>query len=188
MSGTDSKWHEVAELHAERIGERRLAAAGDIARAFDAGAEDLMADLTLYKFAAKMIGRDRRVLDLSCGSGLGTWVLARECGEAFGVEPEDALRTVAEESWPPDGIGFGPAPPEERFDGVVALRRPQTLATVLPRLDADGVVVLADPDLDALRATFVHVFVFSVVGELIRPGQHLAAERTLGLACVSSGG
>ena len=54
-SSARSRWQEVAELHAHRIGERRLAAAGDIARAFHAGAEDLMADLTLYKFAAKMM-------------------------------------------------------------------------------------------------------------------------------------
>jgi 2-polyprenyl-3-methyl-5-hydroxy-6-metoxy-1,4-benzoquinol methylase len=77
-----------------------------------------------YKFAAKMLGRGRRVLDIGCGEGLGTWLLAAECGGAVGVDFDQDAVAVAKKNWPDPRIRFDCADAlslagKERFDGVV---------------------------------------------------------------------
>jgi 2-polyprenyl-3-methyl-5-hydroxy-6-metoxy-1,4-benzoquinol methylase len=55
----------------------------------------LLHSLSYYKFAAKMIGREKRVLDVGCNEGLGTWLLSRECGFAKGIDFDaEAIRTA----------------------------------------------------------------------------------------------
>jgi predicted TPR repeat methyltransferase len=46
----------------------------------------ILHSIAYYKFAAKLIGKEKRVLDIGCNEGLGTWVLAKECGFAKGVD------------------------------------------------------------------------------------------------------
>lgn len=41
-----------------------------------------------YKFASKMIGKDKEVLDVGCNEGLGTYLLAKECGYAKGIDSD----------------------------------------------------------------------------------------------------
>jgi 2-polyprenyl-3-methyl-5-hydroxy-6-metoxy-1,4-benzoquinol methylase len=55
----------------------------------------LLHSLSYYKFAAKLIGNGKRVLDIGCNEGLGTWVLAKECGFAKGLDFDtEAIRTA----------------------------------------------------------------------------------------------
>lgn len=42
--------------------------------------------LSYYKFASKMIGKNKNVLDVGSNEGLGTWLIAKECGFAKGVD------------------------------------------------------------------------------------------------------
>jgi 2-polyprenyl-3-methyl-5-hydroxy-6-metoxy-1,4-benzoquinol methylase len=56
--------------------------------------------LSYYKFAARMIGRNKRVLDVGCNEGLGTWLLATECGFARGIDMEEGAIAVAQSNWP----------------------------------------------------------------------------------------
>lgn len=42
--------------------------------------------MSYYKFAAKMIGPNKRVLDIGCNEGLGTWVMGKECGYCKGID------------------------------------------------------------------------------------------------------
>jgi 2-polyprenyl-3-methyl-5-hydroxy-6-metoxy-1,4-benzoquinol methylase len=67
----------------------------------------LLFTTSYYKFAAKMIGGpSKRVLDIGCGEGLGTWLLAKECGYARGVDfDEDSINT-AKANWADDSIDF----------------------------------------------------------------------------------
>jgi len=55
--------------------------------------------LSYYKFAARMIGAHKRVLDLGCGEGLGTWILAAECGFARGVDLDENAIAIAQSNW-----------------------------------------------------------------------------------------
>lgn len=77
-----------------------------------------------YKFASKMLGRGRRVLDIGCGEGLGTWLLAVECGRALGVDFDADAIEVAKKNWQDARIAFQCADAlslagQERFEGVV---------------------------------------------------------------------
>ena len=57
--------------------------------------DKILSYLSLYKFAAKMIGKNKRVLDIGCMEGLGTWLLAFECGYAKGIDSdEDSIKTA----------------------------------------------------------------------------------------------
>ncbi len=47
-----------------------------------------------------------RVLDIGCGEGLGTWLLAAECGFAKGVDFDADLIAVAQKNWPGDKAEF----------------------------------------------------------------------------------
>lgn len=88
----------------------------------------LLYTLSYYKFAAKLIrppGDDpRRVLDIGCGEGLGTWTLATETGYARGVDFDEDLIRVAQQNWPNDDridfhCGDALAMQSEPFDAVV---------------------------------------------------------------------
>ncbi|MCX5751938.1 MAG: class I SAM-dependent methyltransferase [Candidatus Saganbacteria bacterium] len=59
-----------------------------------------------YKFAAKMIGPGRRVLDVGCGEGLGTWLLAKDCGKAKGIDVNKEAIEVAKRNWVDKRINF----------------------------------------------------------------------------------
>ncbi len=48
--------------------------------------------MSYYKFASKLIGKGKRVLDVGCNEGLGTFLVGKECGFAKGVDfDEDAI-------------------------------------------------------------------------------------------------
>lgn len=62
--------------------------------------------MSYYKFASRMIGQQKSVLDIGCGEGLGTWLLAKECGQATGIDLDsDAIR-IASDNWNDETISF----------------------------------------------------------------------------------
>jgi 2-polyprenyl-3-methyl-5-hydroxy-6-metoxy-1,4-benzoquinol methylase len=85
----------------------------------------LLYSQSYYKFAGKLIGPGRSVLDLGCGEGLGTWVLAKECGRAQGVDFDAEAIAAAKTNWQSDAIQFSCEDFFEarlgRFDAIVAL-------------------------------------------------------------------
>lgn len=51
--------------------------------------------LSYYKFAAHLIGKNKRVLDIGCNEGICTWLFGKECGYALGVDfDEEAIETA----------------------------------------------------------------------------------------------
>lgn len=55
----------------------------------------MLHSLSYYKFATKMIGQNKRVLDVGCNEGLGSWVIAKECGYCKGIDFEkQAIQTA----------------------------------------------------------------------------------------------
>lgn len=134
---------------------------------------DLLATIRRYKFAAKMINRGV-VLDVGCGEGLGTWLLAKECGRAVGVDPDQEAIGVAASNWSRGVVSFECGEVElirsmeDRFDGVVLLdvldallpQRADQLLNHLPTaLQPFGAAVigLANPTAEAQRRSTLDV-------------------------------
>lgn len=119
---------------------------------------ELIEILARYKFAARMIGKPRRILDLDCGSGLGTWILAQSCGQALGIGDEEATVTDAAGRWQGKSISFATSAQfsseSGHFDAAVRLSwtRPNPgredsfpLQSIVRRLEPKGVALLGGP-------------------------------------------
>ena len=207
---TNSRWEPVKQMMAGappvELGPSAAALAGD-------QPHEWLARLSAYKFAARMIGQNARVLDVNCADGMGTWILHKECGSAQGIHPDHAAIETARRNWGEAGVVFHHGDisslREELFDAVALLNETQSIrdpdtwlaqveAAVAVRLKPYGVAVLAavcdvwnQPELTTeqpplrqrLGILFSQVFVFSRFGELIRAGRHLGADGLLILAC-----
>ncbi len=63
----------------------------------------LLYTTSYYKFAAKLISantpKPARILDVGCGEGIGTYLVAKECGFARGVDFDADLIETANKNW-----------------------------------------------------------------------------------------
>lgn len=66
----------------------------------------MLHSLSYYKFAAKMIGGGKKVLDVGCNEGLGTWVLAKECGFCKGIDFDEEAIARAKKNFSDPSIAF----------------------------------------------------------------------------------
>lgn len=115
-----------------------------------------------YKFASKLIGKNKRVLDVGCSEGLGTWMLSKECGFAKGVDLDEVAISIAMQNWEGDGIefwcgNFFDASPEP-MDAVVSF---DVIEHILPEnrklffnnftgnLRHDGIAIIGTPSLES---------------------------------------
>jgi len=62
--------------------------------------------LARYKFAMKMIGTGRRVLELGCNEGLGSYYLAEFSAAVHGVDFDEEAITWAKDNLPSDKLSF----------------------------------------------------------------------------------
>ncbi|HEX6713420.1 MAG TPA: class I SAM-dependent methyltransferase [Thermoleophilaceae bacterium] len=191
MTEERAEWRSVADAMGEKLAGRAIALGGERLAALAERPEALLAELTLYKFAAKMLGRRGAVLDIGCGDGLGTWILAKECGRAVGIDQDPQAVELAASSWRDENVSFevGQSPHAGEWSAVVALHltTPEPVAEVAASLDPAGVAVFAaaaeamEPDAleTAANACFAHVFRFSAHGELIHAGSAAGAGHTV---------
>ena len=113
-----------------------------------------------YEFAATL-SRGRRVLDLCCGTGYGSAVLAREATAVHGVDISDEAVAAARSQYAEgsltfeaaDALAFLRAQPQGRFDVVVCFEgiehvpEPEAVADELARLaDGGARIVLSLPN------------------------------------------
>ena len=127
--------------------------------------------LERYRFAAKHV-QGRRVLDIACGSGFGTRLLADECAdvdEVVGVDISDEAVNYAVQRYQRDGIRFicGDAlsyADTSRYDAIVSVETiehvsdPQTLADnlALHLLRPGGTLVCSAPITPSVDANPYH--------------------------------
>lgn len=203
-----SRWTPVTRMMDDARPVALTAAASETWRQ---SPRSLLARLSFYKFASKMIGAPARVLDVGCGDGLGTWQLAVDCGRATGVDRDETAIAGAKANWTDDRITFDAlrelAPGQAEYDGVIAYgardwtgsKSPADLMRVLAsHLKPHGVIVLGiepharacdhhKPAIDhwysAIGDALHHTMIFSMFGEVISPGEHPAADRAVLLAC-----
>jgi len=165
MSGERSEWQGVADLMQQRLGDRRVRLGRYVSYWFDNTPRRALYSLSYYKFASKLIGPGKRVLDIGCSEGLGTWLLAAECGSARGVDLDDQAIEVARSNWESDDrIEFACedflARDQGRFDAVVNFdviehvypeHAEDFLARLRDSLAHDGVAVIGTPSEEGQR-------------------------------------
>lgn len=144
----------------------------------------ILYDLSYYKFAAKMIGQ-RKVLDVGCAEGLGTWLLSKECGFAKGIDFDETSINVAKKNWQGKRISFECSDflkgIEGWWDAMVAF---DVIEHILPKntsrffqnlieslTSKNGIVILGTPNITSYRYASVvskagHVNYYS--GEKLR--------------------
>jgi 2-polyprenyl-3-methyl-5-hydroxy-6-metoxy-1,4-benzoquinol methylase len=103
MSREKSKWTPVTE--AMRGGDS-VAFGRPHSSWLQTTGRQALSHASYYKFAAKMIGKEKRVLDIGCGDGFGTWMLAKECGFAKGIDRKRDGIDLANKNWKADKIEF----------------------------------------------------------------------------------
>ena len=97
MSGANesSRWSPVKKI----MGAHNVLLGGQLSHHFLNAPQQLLNMMSYYKFAAKIIGSKKRVLDAGCGEGLGTWLLAVECGQADGIDLDPAAVEAGKKNW-----------------------------------------------------------------------------------------
>jgi len=83
----------------------------------------MLSSLSYYKFAAKMIGTGKHVLDVGCNEGLGSWVVAKECGYCKGIDCDQEAIEVASRNFQDPTVTFEAldflAMPPELYDATI---------------------------------------------------------------------
>jgi SAM-dependent methyltransferase len=115
--------------------------------------------LSRYKFAAKMTGRDKRVLELGCSEGLGAPILAEFASQYTGVDMDASAIATANENWKNDKWRFLQADfmgqKYGTFDSIVSLdviehiypeHEPLFFDTVAQNLGEDGICLVGTPN------------------------------------------
>lgn len=117
--------------------------------------------LSYYKFAVKMIGSQKRVLDVGCNEGLGTYVIAKECGFARGIDFDEAAIATARQNFSDKNIEFDQedflsAAPSQKWDAITSFDviehiYPQNVDLfwkgLVSQLTPEGLVVIGTPSL-----------------------------------------
>ena len=84
----------------------------------------MLYSLSYYKFAAKMIGSSKRVLDVGCNEGLGSWVIAKECGFCKGIDFDKEAVATAQKNFEDPSIEFAAIDffelPAAQWDAVIS--------------------------------------------------------------------
>jgi 2-polyprenyl-3-methyl-5-hydroxy-6-metoxy-1,4-benzoquinol methylase len=118
--------------------------------------------LSYYKFAAKMIGPGRRVVDIGCSEGLGTVLLAENASDCVGVDLDAEAIAVANASVATanlrfvcadvlgGGLGrFGAAVSLDVIEHIFADNEDPFVAGVARALDDDGIFIIGTPNVAA---------------------------------------
>lgn len=155
-----SCWTEVTEM----METPEVALGRYVGYWFDRTPRRALYCMSYYKFACKMIGKNKRVLDVGCSEGLGTWMLAKECGFAHGIDSDEVAIDVARANWQGGQVSFACQDflqtPPAKYDAVVNFDviehiLPENAHHFLARMAAnvahDGIVLIGTPNLEAQK-------------------------------------
>jgi 2-polyprenyl-3-methyl-5-hydroxy-6-metoxy-1,4-benzoquinol methylase len=125
--------------------------------------------LSYYKFAAKMIGKNKRVIEVGCSEGVGTILLAEHAASCLGVDLDAASIDIANATVASDRLTFRcmnvfDAPPGS-FDAAVALdtiehietaREDDFVGGIAALLESHGVFVCGTPNITSDQYASAH--------------------------------
>ncbi len=119
----------------------------------------MLDSLTYYKFAAKLIGKSKKVLDVGCGEGFGTFLLGKECGWSKGIDSDSAAITIGKNNFTEEVVQFAQedifkSASGEKFDAVVSFSTIEHISSESTRsfwrilsqqLKPEGLVIVGTP-------------------------------------------
>lgn len=197
-----SSWSQVLKL----MGEERIPCLGaHSSYLYKNSPREFIGLMNYYKFAAKMIGFKKRVLDIGCIEGLGTWLLAVECGFAMGIDNSCKSVKRVSQIWKDPRISFKCADifslKPSLWDAVVSFdvfkqipRRHfrMFMSSIAGNIAEDGVGVFAAVNRNsysfkrleqAVSKVFKYIFLFHMTNELIYAGYSKNAQHLIVLGC-----
>jgi len=195
-----NRWLDVRDS----MGQSVLAPGGRFSELMHHAPSRLLELTALYKFAARMIGPDKNILEPRCHEGFGTWILGTECGHCMGMEEDRELVELAARNYPEERTTFAAgdflSADTGTFDAIVCLDMSGDIKAVMDRITAslkengvavlsggsapEGVAVGPDGWLAGLAGQyFRHVFAFNANDETIRAGFDPAARTHVVVAC-----
>lgn len=121
----------------------------------------ILHSLAYYQFASKLIGKDRRVLDVGCNEGQGTYLLGKECGYAYGTDFDEEAIEAAKRNYTSDAVEFTT---EDFFDAdhlpawdaitsfdviehIYPEHADEFVSKMAEKINPDGMVILGTPSL-----------------------------------------
>ncbi|MCE9605458.1 MAG: class I SAM-dependent methyltransferase [Planctomycetia bacterium] len=120
----------------------------------------LLHSMAYYRFGAELIGPNRKVLDVGCGEGLGTWLLAQRNGAAVGLDFDAEAIEVAQGNFHDRRVRFACGDffetPVEKYDALVNFDciehiLPQNVdrfwSRITEHLADDGLAIVGTPSL-----------------------------------------
>lgn len=151
-----SRWEPVKDM----MGKREVLIGQHLAHQFTKSPRRILHMMSYYKFAAKLIGKQKNVLDIGCGEGIGTWLLAVECGQANGIDTDSEAIGIGTNNWKDRRISFKCIDlfkmKKKNYDAVVNF---DVIEHILPEntyrffqkisdcLDHDGIAVIGTPNI-----------------------------------------
>jgi 2-polyprenyl-3-methyl-5-hydroxy-6-metoxy-1,4-benzoquinol methylase len=105
-SATETNQHAQWKTVKDLMGNREVVLGRHVSYWFSTTPRRSLYSMAYYKFASKMIGQKKKVLDIGCGEGLGTWLLAKECGNAIGLDQDNEAILAASMNWKEPCIKF----------------------------------------------------------------------------------
>lgn len=158
MEETKSNWNCVTEYMDK---QRPIDLGRYVSYWFHKSPRRMLHSLSYYKFAAKLAGKSKKTLDVGCNEGLGSWVLAKECGYCRGVDFDAEAISFAKRNFQSEIIDFTnddilSLPGKEEWDAVVSFdviehivphHAPQFLSNIAAHLKPEGLVIIGTPSL-----------------------------------------
>lgn len=119
----------------------------------------LLIRLSRYKFIAKMIDKDDTVLEIGCGSGLGTVFIGQHCKRAEGIDIDDryikeALNINRRDNVSFNVMDFFKLPARKNYDAIISLdmiehltekRGKDFIAKTTRHIDKNGLLCIGTP-------------------------------------------
>lgn len=196
MEETKSNWQCVAE-YVRQSGSVALSKEG--CKTFFSDPLRLFHRLAYYKFAAKLAGKRRSLLDLDPQEGISTYLLSQECKSASGLVSNASELSLTNRNFQAANLSFlsKEAIKSLLFDALVYFpqgKQPASLADLpLERLEEKGMLLLGAPSSDhaqglllqrELKSAFSFVFQFGAWGQCILPRREgMEAPYTLHVGC-----
>jgi len=156
------KEQEAWDLTADMLGNDSVALSDHWSYNFRNDPKRLAFVLARYKFAAKMGSKNRSLLELGCGEGIGAPILAEMATHYTGVDLDDAAILTAKENFDPQKFSFLYDDFMDKtfgeFQTVISLDVVEHIykeheaiyfKTLVKNLTSDGIAIVGTPNITA---------------------------------------